>query len=493
MGVNLTMSNNNNLPDSPESRNEQYLQFIATGGKGELPETPESRIEQYLNFICKNASGIKSRVETQKVEDYEFETTVVEGRKSPYVKVNKVYDIDKNKEVRVVYDGEEYFCNPFFWYWAEPDLPTAEQNPKYHHCIGNIGLLLQNPSDFGGDVRSDLPFLITYDREDDAKFEFYTTEAGEHTISIFEITKEYVLIPEELIFGTVHSPIRYIKNPNSKFVSVDLCGPNTFLDKQCNLAVGYGSKISSNYCISLGAGNVITSQNGHAFGTLSEVHGLQGMTVNNKCIAKGNSSFAGGSSSVTGPDAVAGLAFGFECEANAHTAIAIGNLNKMNNASACAVGRENVSEGMATFASGLRNNQTGNFSHIGCRENSSSGRSSVCFGEKCVCGGDYAVCMGYYAKTSQNCQVAFGTYNDNKSTNIFEIGNGTAEDARSNAAAIDTGANLRLKGGIYVGCNADSTGGVKLPAIPECPTTTDGTFTLKCTVTNGVPTYSWSA
>lgn len=70
------------------------------------------------------------------------------------------------------------------------------------------------------------------------------------------------------------------------------------------------------------------------------------------------------------------------------------------------------------------------------------------------------------------------------------IGNGTATDSRSNAYALDWDGNEHLMGDIYVGCNADSTGGVKLPRIPE-PPTTDGTYILKAVVSNGVPTYSW--
>jgi hypothetical protein len=70
------------------------------------------------------------------------------------------------------------------------------------------------------------------------------------------------------------------------------------------------------------------------------------------------------------------------------------------------------------------------------------------------------------------------------------IGNGTAENSRSNAYALDWDGNEHLIGDIYVGCNADSTGGVKLPRIPE-PPTTDGTYTLQVAVSNGIPTYSW--
>ena len=49
------------LPEFPLSRNEQYLNRIATGG-GELPEMPLSRIEQYLDYIANHGGGTEGVV-----------------------------------------------------------------------------------------------------------------------------------------------------------------------------------------------------------------------------------------------------------------------------------------------------------------------------------------------------------------------------------------------------------------------------------------------
>ena len=80
---------------------------------------------------------------------------------------------------------------------------------------------------------------------------------------------------------------------------------------------------------------------------------------------------------------------------------------------------------------------------------------------------------------------------------ICIAGNGTVEwrlgqstEHRSNAYALDWSGNGHYMGDIYVGCNADSTGGTKLPRIPEAPST-DGVYTLQATVSNGTVTYSW--
>ena len=71
-------------------------------------------------------------------------------------------------------------------------------------------------------------------------------------------------------------------------------------------------------------------------------------------------------------------------------------------------------------------------------------------------------------------QVVLGKFNvaDNNGDYYFILGNGSDANNRSNILTIDTSGNLV--------CN-------NIPA----PPTTDGTYTLQCTITNGVPTYSW--
>lgn len=45
------------LPDNTESRGEQYLRAIATGSTSGLPPFPQSRMEEYLDYIAKNGGG----------------------------------------------------------------------------------------------------------------------------------------------------------------------------------------------------------------------------------------------------------------------------------------------------------------------------------------------------------------------------------------------------------------------------------------------------
>ena len=73
---------------------------------------------------------------------------------------------------------------------------------------------------------------------------------------------------------------------------------------------------------------------------------------------------------------------------------------------------------------------------------------------------------------------------------LLTIGDGNNSSGRSNAFVVDIWGNAHLRGDLYVGCDDDSQGGNKVIAIPE-PPTSDGTYTLQCSVTSGVVTYNW--
>lgn len=73
-----------------------------------------------------------------------------------------------------------------------------------------------------------------------------------------------------------------------------------------------------------------------------------------------------------------------------------------------------------------------------------------------VAGAKANTVIGRYATT------AIGDYSDPYGPYAFRIGNGTADNARSNAFAVDFNGNVRAQGDIYLGCNGDGTGGTKL-------------------------------
>ena len=101
---------------------------------------------------------------------------------------------------------------------------------------------------------------------------------------------------------------------------------------------------------------------------------------------------------------------------------------------------------------------------------------------------------GYRCKKEHTSDSSFSNSNWTViSEGLFAeiIGNGEA-NALSNARTLDWDGNERLKGDLYVGCNSDSTGGIKIARIPD-PPTTDGTYTLQATIASGIVTYTWIA
>lgn len=77
--------------------------------------------------------------------------------------------------------------------------------------------------------------------------------------------------------------------------------------------------------------------------------------------------------------------------------------------------------------------------------------------------GEISHAEGYGTEANGEYQHVQGKHNvvDEVSKFADIVGNGT-ETVRSNAYALDWDGNLYLKGGVYVNCNADSTGGTKL-------------------------------
>jgi hypothetical protein len=173
-------------------------------------------------------------------------------------------------------------------------------------------------------------------------------------------------------------------------------------------------------------------------------------------------------------------------------------------------GRDTQATGQDSHAEGIRSKATGNFSHaegVDCKAQghashsegwytTASGDSSHAEGKGPIASGESSHAEGARGTTASGgashaegvntkaagvCSHSEGTAtiangkdqhvqgrfnvvdNDNKFADI--VGNGNSEGletVRSNAYALDWDGNLYLKGGVYVNCNADSTGGTKL-------------------------------
>lgn len=137
-----------------------------------------------------------------------------------------------------------------------------------------------------------------------------------------------------------------------------------------------------------------------------------------------------------------------------------------------ATGQDSHAEGTLTMATGENSHAegargttaSGEASHAEGTTATASGLSSHAEGTRTTAQGISSHAEGLHTIANGDNQHVQGKYNIADEANKFAdiVGNGTDILERSNAYALDWDGNLYLKGGVYVNCNADSTGGTKL-------------------------------
>lgn len=122
-----------------------------------------------------------------------------------------------------------------------------------------------------------------------------------------------------------------------------------------------------------------------------------------------------------------------------------------------AIGGSSHAEGVQTKASGL-------WSHAEGSQTRANGPGSHAEGTGSWATGSGSHAEGYGTEAAGEYQHVQGKHNVIDEANKFAdiVGNGADVLNKSNAYALDWNGNLYLKGGVYVNCNADSTGGTKL-------------------------------
>ena len=265
-------------------------------------------------------------------------------------------------------------------------------------------------------------------------------------------------------------------------------GASTTASGNLSHAEGAGTRATGVYSHAEGANTIASGTQSHAEGAGAQASGAQSHAEGMGTTASGNFSHAEGASTFTS-----------------------GAVSHAEGAGTTAINMYSHSEGNYTIASGLASHSEGEKTGaIGAHEHVSGRYNVLDSAPAWVASTSYNVgdlvskdvtytnqsnqqaiytCI-YKCKTA-NSDTTFTSSKWEESGVYAEIiGNGTATNARSNARTLDWNGNERLMGDLYVGCNADSTGGTKLARIPDAPST-DGTYTLQCVVTNGEPTYTW--
>lgn len=145
------------------------------------------------------------------------------------------------------------------------------------------------------------------------------------------------------------------------------------------------------------------------------------------------------------------IAMGYDNRAYSQGSIALGNNNTIYGDSAVAIGYKNIAQYQSSFVFGSYN----------AIDTITDWASNVEYDV-----GDL-VYNNAYVLECLTAHTSESTLDYSKWRMVlkylFVIGNGNGENARSNALAVSIEGDLRLKNNLYVNCNADSSGGIRVP------------------------------
>lgn len=161
----------------------------------------------------------------------------------------------------------------------------------------------------------------------------------------------------------------------------------------------------------------------------------------------------------------------------------------------------NTASGYYSHAEGRDNVSSGPESHTEGRSSTASGEGSHAQGYNCLAAGDYSTAVGWQNRANYDYQSVCGQLNDNKSTTLFEVGNGAGQN-RSNAFEVYANGDINVGGEIKVQGQAFSLGKWTTPVscltgdttvtITDANLTTNSTIlATSCQTASGEPA-GWS-
>ena len=334
----------------------------------------------------------------------------------PYV------NITRDSVLNIIFDGETYSCKV-----------GIESGGEF--ITGNLFLINEDPRCDTGE-----PFVL-----------YIYPENEDYTYVFVQLGPDYEQI-ETHRFG-LSTETETVKKIDSKYLPELNCigTPGT----------GEDSEIFNNI------ENIASAWYSHAEGNHTTASGDWSHAEGNYTTAEGESSHAEGS--FTTASGESSHAEGYSTTASEYTSHAEGTSTKASGGSSHAEGGSTKAsnyyshaEGWKTTASGERSHAEGGFttasgksSHAEGDNTTASGESSHAEGYGTTAYGNYSHTEGFRTKASGEYQHVQGKYNieDTEDTYAHIIGNGTADNARSNAHTVDWDGNAWYAGDITVGTN----------------------------------------
>lgn len=330
---------------------------------------------------------------------------------------------------RITVDGVEYTLQARGWFVRWGSLGAVS---SYMVAIaGNITYFETDPMFY--DEVDDVPFLIT------TLIQPSSTSEESNGLYIFTQTEKSVSVKIELAtFQGETLPNYLIRGETAP--AINKIYPNHFAYRRYNVGYNKGgsngsfvignSNKANNSSYILGAGNITSANNTVVVGT------------NNEVSATWSSAFGAGNT-VSG-----------------QFSIAVGDYNEATGQACSALGYGNQSTGTGSVATGRNTIASGNGSFASGRDTQALGNYSIAFGRYGIANGYYSSVNGYKTLSTHKAQFVFGEFNDSDTGtgsasergNYVEIvGNGTADDARSNARTLDWDGNEKLAGSMTLG------------------------------------------
>jgi hypothetical protein len=192
--------------------------------------------------------------------------------------------------------------------------------------------------------------------------------------------------------------------------------------------------------------------------------GLYSIAIGNGSLASGYGSTAMGgvasgisSTSMgegTTASGYASTAMGFVSTASGQYSTSMGEGTVSSNYASVAMGGSTTASGDRSTAMGYGSTASGGFSTAMGALTTASGGISTAMGQETVASGDNSTAMGFGTKSKSYGGLTVGLYNDstnaanatnfNSLNRIFQIGNGTADNARSNAITVLQNGNMGI-------------------------------------------------
>ena len=249
------------------------------------------------------------------------------------------------------------------------------------------------------------------------------------------------VLTQEILSGVSNVLVDNVSVVEDGVASIDLSGKANKTDTVLETTLSRGRKANS----TVGTGSF-------AFGNDVEASAMRATAFGSDTIASANNAFAEGAQTT---------ASGTNSHAEGNTTVASG-------AHSHAEGQLTIASGIAAHASG-----SGTIAKAKAQTTVSAynteptlypawtANTSYVIGDRVTRDNGGKECI----EANSDASFTDAKWKDlpSNSDYIFEVGNGADADHRSNALVVSIDGDVRAKGNLYVGCNADSSGGTRVP------------------------------